>query len=649
MSQPSKKRRIEDARARTCFFGPLSRVKLCEEILTEFLIGNTFARSLISEKDVAAIAGGDIGEDDLVHLLWVGVGDVRNPLLTLSGLSSTRRHALHLNDVSPVTLARDAVILAMGASRIDDAIAVWSDSMLDTKTHGRLQETLQSLIDNKYDFMDFSAASRLQTYWRSWLTHSHSLDTLGAVRREALAVKGAGHQRVGVSESWRRLGIASKAGGMAMARACPNPTLYDLTNKDVPKYLELQGPGAAFANLVGDIGTEEFATSLAKAWTSLFKSWQERIATKRVVAHFYLGDCAAFLQRPDFACKFAAIDTSNVMDYTGMWNLVLQSEPCLVKAKGAYVFVEQILGVSSSVDDMLAEKFPYEGSISKDLATAMALEIVPLPVADGREKVVHAIFRRCEVLGAKVDFDQILKRILNFCMPIPMTAAMLEDGKLAIDLSYRWPLSTVATFVRMLSKMSLSPSAFISNVLSSPMGKHARNRSLALRIQCSLCGSAFMGVKSLYTLSALRIFDVKMEPLEGSHFFLKRGGVFEPALAVMLVRNSKALRAATEKSGKWFIDPDYSQPVNALHEWVGERSGKTIQFIQNLRVKRDTAGSLIVSVVLPITSEDSEAVRETDDGPLLPPIAAFRQMVLVDVQSFEIVSKPVILSMHVFD
>ena len=80
------------------------------------------------------------------------------------------------------------------------------------------------------------------------------------------------------------------------------------------------------------------------------------------------------------------------------------------------------------VDDM-SEKFLYEGSISKDLAT-VAKGYHTAACCRWSRKVVHAIFRRCEVLGAKVDFDQILKRILHLCMPIPMTAAMLEDGKL---------------------------------------------------------------------------------------------------------------------------------------------------------------------------------------------------------------------------
>ena len=147
--------------------------------------------------------------------------------------------------------------------------------------------------------------------------------------------------------------------------------------------------------------------------------------------------------------------------------------------------MEQILGVSNSVDDMLLEKFPHKGS--KELAAAMALDIVPLAVADGREKVVHARFQRCDA-RATIDVEIVLKRAMKLCMsPAHMSADMLEDGKLAIECSYAWPLSTVATFASLLSKIScVDASAFLKTMLSSPLPKHVRNRSLALRIQCSL-------------------------------------------------------------------------------------------------------------------------------------------------------------------
>ena len=124
---------------------------------------------------------------------------------------------------------------------------------------------------------------------------------------------------------------------------------------------------------------------------------------------------------------------------------------------------------------------------------------------------------------------------------------------------------------------------------------------------------AFSGVKSLYARDSL----ARAEFGDGASgdLFAKRGGVFEPALALMLIRNSKALRAAMEKSGKWFLDRDYSQPVNALHEWVGERAGKTVQFVQNFSVERAPSGNLLISVVLPRFEDDDAPVQEVASGP----------------------------------
>ena len=107
--------------------------------------------------------------------------------------------------------------------------------------------------------------------------------------------------------------------------------------------------------------TEEFATSLAKAWTSLFKSWQG-IATKRVVAHFYLGDCAA---RSDLTLRASLRPLTHLM----LWftreckscpskrTMSCQSQRCICICGADFRRI-------NCRPDMLAEKFPYEGSIA---------------------------------------------------------------------------------------------------------------------------------------------------------------------------------------------------------------------------------------------------------------------------------------------
>jgi len=74
------------------------------------------------------------------------------------------------------------------------------------------------------------------------------------------------------------------------------------------------------------------------------------------------------MPRQSIGTNFHAIDTSNVMDYVGVWNLVLACTPCLreplVYEEGVvfepFIFTEQILGVASRLDDMLTETLPYD-------------------------------------------------------------------------------------------------------------------------------------------------------------------------------------------------------------------------------------------------------------------------------------------------
>ena len=76
--------------------------------------------------------------------------------------------------------------------------------------------------------------------------------------------------------------------------------------------------------------------------------------------------CRELLPQRALGEGFHAIDTSNVMDYCGAWNLVLACVPCLEATTKQtspfrpFVFTEQILGVASTVDDMLREVLPYD-------------------------------------------------------------------------------------------------------------------------------------------------------------------------------------------------------------------------------------------------------------------------------------------------
>lgn len=94
---------------------PASRRKLIDEVMGGFLIGNTFARSLVTPSEAQAIADQStrVHDDVTFKFLWIGVGDIRNPLTTLSSIPTKCRADLHFNDTSSMVLARDIVVLML--------------------------------------------------------------------------------------------------------------------------------------------------------------------------------------------------------------------------------------------------------------------------------------------------------------------------------------------------------------------------------------------------------------------------------------------------------------------------------------------------------------------------------------------------------
>ena len=699
------------------FEGPLARRKLFDEALSEFLIGNTFSRQLVDAEELRVFADIDGSDSEsetnsdesncskkakVLRLMWVGVGDVRNPLATLHcvrGALPASKCELHLNDVSSVTLARDAVLLTISAGdgvfAALAAISLWSDACIKRQVNHVLVNALKKLLGDGSEipflqFNDERTKYALKKHWRQWLRvadvsgkcrgtgkareAANRLARCMEARAKALSVKGAGHGRAGASPWWRKAGVASMSSD-AFAKIKSealrvNPTLYDMSDERCPRYLECQGPAGAFASLRGDVGSESFAETLREAWKPLFDSFRSAARAGAVVAHLSLGDCMEILEQPRFKSAFHAIDTSNVMDYVGMWNLALRCSPCLdesVPGWNPFVFMEQILGVASDIDYMLAEVYPCDANLTRKLAQVMGLVIEKPPDAlavDDREKVVHARWIRDSVneevahsmLGIGTEWEEDLHALLQTSLvPLHMSAHMLSDVRAPIMMSYMWPTATTATFVAILAMMCEKCPSACSQCLQRFFSEseecnfyHVRNRVLALRIQCSLLrarlGPALgaTGSSVLYSLNDLGAVTLRITPA-GIDPFSKRGGVFEPALAVMLLRNQKALETASNLSGKWFKDAGNAMasedPVNALFDWVGARNGKTVQIVDNLKATKTDEGELEITFVLPIN--DTNTVRCRPSGPLHAPTYAFRYLVVIDVQSFEIISKSI--------
>lgn len=140
------------------------RRKLLDNVMSGLVVGNTNARGI----DPAYL---DVTrERGRMNILYLGVGDMRNPLTTIHSLDAnikdnrdfpngrTLRMCLHLNDMNTIVLARNAVFLLLAAhatcigtveQATAAAIALWSDAyFLAKSTSTQVAEALTKLIDH---------------------------------------------------------------------------------------------------------------------------------------------------------------------------------------------------------------------------------------------------------------------------------------------------------------------------------------------------------------------------------------------------------------------------------------------------------------------------------------------------------------------
>ena len=139
------------------------RRKLLENVMAGFVVGNTNARGI----DPAYLRISPAR--DQINLLYLGVGDMRNPLTAIQNLDTKAKETidlshckrlrvcLHLNDMNTIVLARNAVFLLVAANATcvgtsaqatAAAIAVWSDAyFLTGHIPTRLIAALTKLID----------------------------------------------------------------------------------------------------------------------------------------------------------------------------------------------------------------------------------------------------------------------------------------------------------------------------------------------------------------------------------------------------------------------------------------------------------------------------------------------------------------------
>jgi len=373
----------------------LGRRKLTDAIMQGFVVGNTAAQSLLGPQDAAALAAATP-----VRLLYLGVGDVRNPLSALCQLPHSAAVVVHVNDTSAVVLARNVLMLAVASvgtpEAVAAAIAMWCDAELTSEHHSIVVTTLQRLLTSPspspsptapaaaaaaataaattspgaavlpWLVVEGGSQGTLVQCWRAWLSLATSVPLADARKRRQAALRtssSVGHGRVGASDAWIQVGVSSRppiavatpavkhgkkgrkggkkkkkkngkgrgtgnagppgaGGGGAGSGVVPeygtthlNPTLF---HPFTLAWLDMQGPAGAFHGLDRfEAGSAAFAAALHAAWTPLLRGWAQRVATVRW--HVWVDECTSMLRRLDAGTLFHAIDTSNVMDYVGLY------------------------------------------------------------------------------------------------------------------------------------------------------------------------------------------------------------------------------------------------------------------------------------------------------------------------------------------
>eukprot|EP00936_MAST-01D_sp_MAST-1D-sp1_P000494 g494.t1 len=779
----------------------LARRRLTERVMEGFAVGNTAARPLLTCTAEARPVQG------MLRLLFLGVGDVRNTLITLKSLrkcnnaesgalpmTETEENVhLHLNDICVPTLARAAVLLVLGAGvdqgdcdtddessyadaerrAVAHAAAVWSDAMLSHDTYHALQCALRLLLEHvKHDEMprlrasaapgatteermgtlgwlaagDTTTWNALRQQWNMWLQLCDSANMSEShfrrLRASALRARGAGHARTGASASWKAHGVSSVSfplqpgpDDLHLPR-CPNATLLTRSIDGRLHFVECQGPTGAFAGLdrvKGGAGSARFAKRVQASWAPLFAALRSYLghteasgSTCRLAVRLWAGDALSLLARWPAARpkdRFDGIDSSNIVDYIGLWNLILRAMPCVRRPHG-FLQTEQVLGVADSFTSMLGEEQPFDANLHRVLCEELGLRSEALPQelreGDGERVIRRRWFRsergalpwpqaeddEDEYAGedpARVLQTRLYATMEQMLVPVPMTASMLSHPHQPILQSYGFPKCTTGTFVELIAcicdarrgqrredksgkdKDAARRDAGFPNLIGRFFADqqlchhaHLRNRTLALRIECSLrssrmapalevSGAIRAGV--LYSCDSLRLTEFIITPVTkrqedatgDTSLTQLRGGVFEPALAVLLLKDDNVLAALNARTGRWAKDSGADEPINLTWEWLSKRSANKVQVLDNLefeprddtlRILLPRTDAHVVTASCSVPSEEHANNRSSKKRRQVckqlqckhGPLAGFKWLVMIDVLQCEVLSKAALVS-----
>ena len=111
---------------------------------------------------------------------------------------------------------------------------------------------------------------------------------------------------------------------------------------------------------------------VAKCVANSYSAVYSFLTVVTIITYIQICFCYTRTLLPTAQCGrgFHAIDTSNVMDYVGAWNLVLACLPSLASPEPSssstqlwpyspFIFTEQIIGQATTIDNMLLEVLPF--------------------------------------------------------------------------------------------------------------------------------------------------------------------------------------------------------------------------------------------------------------------------------------------------
>ncbi|XP_028515261.1 uncharacterized protein LOC110240393 [Exaiptasia diaphana] len=358
--------------------------------MISFPMGNTRNRSITEQ----------IGTTNEQHLdlLFLGCGDLRNVLCTVSELSQRRPHHcpksidIHLNDYDPTILPRNAIILDIigyiNPDIPDDMDFLWNVSynMTLSKSHGdRLRQVITSLINIDQNdengitlrFQDSRTEQECLSVWKDWLELNLDVETVKEERHEFNINQLASHEGI-LEHLLEKVGLAicSKSEFVKTSMRYWQQEVDHWTEKasttDDSDFInptlispfehiwKLNVNSSPFEGYMpfdpGDIMRHKSLTAVCKEtlkmWVKRFQTFNKKHPVK---ISLWAGD-ALWLCTSGLPSEmlFDVIDTSNVSDYVGLLNVLICCGPRLKKERESMLHTSSMTlwsGNCESVED----------------------------------------------------------------------------------------------------------------------------------------------------------------------------------------------------------------------------------------------------------------------------------------------------------